>query len=78
MLVTVSGTVTNPAYDCGVDGSCSDEGLWEIGGSSGVLVFDRLYEDADWTDNIGVVPVTGVMNYRWNRRRVMPRSRADF
>jgi hypothetical protein len=78
VLVTVNGTVTNTAYDCSVDGSCSDEGLWEIGGSSGVLVFDRLYEDADWSDNIGVVPVTGVMNYRWNRRRVMPRSRADF
>ena len=79
VLVTLTdGSVTDAAYDCSVDGSCSDSGLWEIDGSAGVLVFDRLYEDADWADQIGTLPVTGVMNYRWNRRRIMPRDASDF
>jgi hypothetical protein len=80
VLVTIiGGSVTNLNYDCSVDGSaCEDEGLWEIDGSSGVLVFDRLYQGTDWTAQKGNLPVTGVMNYRWNRRRVMPRTTADF
>jgi hypothetical protein len=79
VLVTVSGAATDLAYDCSVDGaSCADAGLWEIGGASGVLAFDRLYEGTDWADHIGETPVTGVMSYRWNRRRVMPREAADF
>ncbi len=79
VLVTLTdATVTDPAYDCSVDGSCSDAGLWEIGGSSGVVAFDRLYEDSDWSDRIGNTPVTGVMGYRWERRRIMPRSASDL
>ena len=80
MLVTLSGgSVTDLNYDCSVDGSsCKDEGLWEIDGASGVLVYDRLYQDADWDAQKGTLPVTGVMNYRWNRRRIMPRTGADF
>jgi hypothetical protein len=79
VLVTItSGTVTIPAYDCAVDGNCSDADLWEIGGPTGVVVYDRLYEDADWLTNIGTVPVTGVMGFRWNRRRLMPRDSSDF
>ena len=80
VLVSLTdGVVTDAAYDCSVDGSaCADANLWELGGSAGILVFDRLYEGADWADHVGTVPVTGVMNYRWNRRRIMPRTGADF
>jgi cytosine/adenosine deaminase-related metal-dependent hydrolase len=77
-LVTVSGTVTDAAYDCSVDGACTDANLWEIDGATGVLVYDRVYEDADWVARVGEVPVTGVMGFRWERRRVMPRTGADW
>jgi cytosine/adenosine deaminase-related metal-dependent hydrolase len=79
VLVTVDGTVTNTDYDCRVDGSgCADTGLWEIGGAGGVLVFDRAYSGSDWTARKGVTPVTGVMTFRWERRRIMPRTTDDF
>ena len=79
VLVTLTdGTVTDLAYDCSVDGSCADPNLWEIDGATGVVVFDRLYEDADWAAQVGVLPVTGVMGFRWNRRRIMPRTTDDF
>jgi hypothetical protein len=74
----VSGTVTDESYDCSVDGACTDANLWEIGGPTGVLVYDRCYEDADWTAQVGEVPVTGVMGFRWERRRLMPRTTADW
>jgi hypothetical protein len=80
VLVEISeGTVTNAAYDCSVDGSsCSDSGLWEIGGAAGVVVYDRLYEDSDWADHVGDIPVVGVMGYRFDRRRLTPRDADDF
>ena len=80
VLVSLTdGTVTNAAYDCSVDGSsCSDAGLWEVGGSAGLLVYDNAYECSDWNDTIGSLPVTGVMMYRWNRRRLVPRANFDF
>jgi hypothetical protein len=79
LVKIIDGTVTDDNYDCSVDGSsCSDEGLWEIDGADGVLVYDRLYQDSDWLDQVSTLPVVGVMNYRWNRRRVMPRTAADF
>jgi cytosine/adenosine deaminase-related metal-dependent hydrolase len=74
----VDGEVTDPAYDCAVDGACEDPGLWEVGGPTGALLFDRLYQDLDWTDRIGQLPVSGVLGYRWERRRLMPRTGADF
>lgn len=80
VLVEITdGTVTDEAYDCRVDGSsCSDEGLWEIDGSSGVVVYDDAYECGDWDSQIGTLPVTGVMMYRWERRRLTPRLASDF
>ncbi|MFK7928342.1 MAG: amidohydrolase family protein [Myxococcota bacterium] len=79
MLVKVDDTVSNDAYDCSVDGDgCSDPNLWELGGSAGVVVFDRMYTDADWAGNVGKTPVAGVMTTRWERRRIMPRNDADF
>jgi cytosine/adenosine deaminase-related metal-dependent hydrolase len=83
VLITVTATVTNEDYDCSADvSSCSDTGLWELGGGSGVLLYDRMYDGSDWTNNIGAdgdsVTVTGVMGYRYERRRLQPRSSSDF
>ncbi len=79
MLVRVDGAVTNLNYDCSVDGSaCRDAGLWEVGGRSGVVVFDRAYAGSDWTARKGQLPVAGVMTFRFERRRLMPRTAADF
>jgi cytosine/adenosine deaminase-related metal-dependent hydrolase len=80
VLVTLTdATVTDFDYDCSVDGSsCNDEYLWEVGGSEGVLIYDNAYECSDWTDMIGNVPVTGVMMFRWERRRLVPRLGSDF
>jgi cytosine/adenosine deaminase-related metal-dependent hydrolase len=80
VLVTLSdGTVTDEAYDCSVDGkACVDTDLWEIDSSSGLVVYDFSYECSDWTDHVGEVPVTGVMMYRWERRRITPRLDSDF
>ena len=77
VLVTVSGSVTDSSYDCVVDGeNCADAELWEI--DSAVLCYDKYYSDSDWTDNIGTTPVTGVMGFRYERRRLMPRISSDF
>ena len=71
--------MTNAAYDCSVDGSsCADTELWELDGASGVVVYDDGYECADWSSMIGEVPVTGVMMFRYDRRRVTPRLTSDF
>jgi cytosine/adenosine deaminase-related metal-dependent hydrolase len=79
VLVEITdGEMTNAAYDCSVDGSCSDANLWEIGGATGVLVYDKAYGGSDWAAHIGELPVRGVLTYRWNRRRVVPRGPDDF
>ena len=73
------GTVTNAAYNCSVDGSsCKDTGLWEVGGSTGVVLYDKLYTDSDWDAQIGTLPAAGVMGFRFERRRLMPRDGEDF
>ena len=83
VLITVTATVTDAAYDCSADGAeCADTDLWELGGGSGVVVYDRMYADSDWASHVGSegeeVTLTGVMGYRWVRRRLMPRTAADF
>lgn len=67
-------------WDCATDGSgCTDENLWQVNGpSDSIVVYDRFYQDADWAAHIGDSPLTGVMMYRWNRRRITPRTGADF
>jgi len=72
----VDGTVTDTDFDCG--SSCNDTGLWEIGGTTGVVVYDRMYMGSDWAAQNSVTPVTGIMGYRFNRARIMPREDADF
>ena len=79
MLVRVSGEVSDWSYDCTIDGAgCTDTRLWEIGGPGGVVVFDRMYEDTDWSSRVGDTPVVGVTTFRWQRRRLMPRTTEDF
>ena len=80
VLVTLTdGSLSDSAYDCSVDGSsCADTDLWEVDGSDGLLVYDFAYECADWTDQVGELPVTGVMMYRYDRRRITPRLDTDF
>lgn len=78
MVVQVTAEVTDAAYDCSVDGDCADENLWEIGGSDGLVVFDRFYEGEAWAAGSGTVTVSGITTTRWNRRRIMPRSDGDL
>jgi hypothetical protein len=79
VLVRVTGSVTDTAYDCSLDNaSCFDTDLWEIGGAAGVVAYDFVYQSADWASRIGTVPVTGVMSWRYDRRRLMPRTSSDF
>ena len=54
VLVTITdGAVSDTAFDCGVTPPCADTDLWEVGGASGVVVFDRYYEDGDFTNHVG-------------------------
>jgi hypothetical protein len=84
VLVRLSDAVlTNATYDCSEDsGSCSDSELWEVSGSANemarIVIFDRTYQDDDWTDQIGQTPVQGVLSYRFDRRRLLPRLSTDF
>ncbi len=79
-LVTIStGTVTDTTYDCAADNAaCHDTGLWEIGGAAGVVVSDDVWTGGAWSSQVGVTPVTGVMQWRFDRRRILPRVNADF
>lgn len=67
-------------WDCTMDDpSCADVRLWQVsGGDVSVLVYDRLYAGADWAAQAGKVPVTGVMTFRYDRRRIQPRVAADL
>ena len=82
VLVTIeTGTVSNSSYDCSIDGSsCSDPNLWEISGSSGLVVYDRMWEETEqsFIDLTGTIPLTGVIGYRYDRFRIMPRNSSDF
>ncbi len=77
----IDGSLDDAAYDCSADGaSCADADLWTLsdGSSTPVILYNKLYENDDWADYVGSVPPTGVMTWRWNRRRLMPRTWRDF
>ncbi|MCP4443795.1 MAG: amidohydrolase family protein [Myxococcales bacterium] len=78
MLVTLTdATVSNLDYDCAVDNAiCMDSGLWEV--NSSIVVYDRAYGDADWDARKGNIDITGVMSYRFDKRRIQPRVAADL
>ncbi len=71
---------TDATWDCSVNNaSCTDTNLWQINGpADSILVYDLAYQDADWASHVGQTPLSGVMTYRHNRRRIMPRTAADF
>ncbi len=71
---------TDATWDCSVNNaSCTDTNLWQINGpSDSILVYDQAYQDTDWATHIGTTPLSGVMMYRHNRRRLMPRTPSDF
>ncbi|MBT8492708.1 MAG: thrombospondin type 3 repeat-containing protein [Deltaproteobacteria bacterium] len=81
VLITVSGgdTITDD-YDCSQDDSgCTDTELWSIEtGGDKVVVYDKFYQDGDWSSRTGSTPVSGVTMWRRNSWRLMPRSGADF
>jgi hypothetical protein len=76
--LTNVGAVVSP-YNCARDNApCTDQDLWQVNGATGVLVYNKVYSGTDWTAHIGESPIAGVMMYRHNRRRIMPRTAADF
>ncbi len=82
VLVTLTdATVSDADHDCSADnGGCSDDDLWEVGGPTGIVVDKRVFEDADsaWTAGIDDGTLTGVMDIRFDRRRIHPRIAADL
>ncbi len=79
MLVTLTDVTTfvDP-YDCSGDspGNCADAGLWQVNGM--IVVYDRVYADADWDLQKSQAGVTGTMSFRHETRRIQPRSGADL
>lgn len=66
-------------YDCSVDSPlCTDANLWQVNGAAGILVYDATYEGSDWGFRVGASSVTGVMSWRFERRRIQPRIAADL
>jgi hypothetical protein len=70
-------TSHEPTYDCSLDNpACFDDELWRVNAS--LVVYPWLYEGAAWAAQIRTRNVTGVMTWRFDRRRIMPRTDADF
>ena len=84
VLVKITSGVTSvdTNYDCTMDDpGCSDDDLWRYNGSTGnVVAYDLFYgqSSSEWLTHEGEQPVTGVMHYRRNSRRILPRTPADF
>ncbi len=81
MLVSLTDVTTfNDPYDCSGDGSCLDTDLWEVvdASATGIVVYNRAYAGADWIAEKSQPEVTGVMTYRFDRRRIQPRDNADL
>jgi len=79
MLVTLTDVTSfvDP-YSCAGDGGggCTDAALWQVNGS--IVVYDRVYEGADWAAQTSQAGVTGTMSFRHETRRIQPRSAADL
>jgi len=70
-------------YSCtGDNAACADPRLWELNDT--IVAWNNVYSgtatewDAEGTALAAAEPVTGVMSYRFNRRRIMPRTAADI
>jgi cytosine/adenosine deaminase-related metal-dependent hydrolase len=86
VLVTLTGItqVDNP-YSCAADAAaCTDQRLFEL--NDAIVAWDRFFADGApaWTSEAAAAAadmtptVTGVMHYRFDRRRVVPRTGADI
>jgi hypothetical protein len=83
VLVTLTGITTiDIPYSCSADDAgCNDQRLWEL--DDAVIAWDAAWGgtntewDAEGTGLAAGEPVTGVMTYRFNRRRITPRVAAD-
>ena len=81
VLVELTDVASSSAWDCANDNPiCADQDLFEVsdGATAKIVVYNKAYEDADWASHVGDTAVTGVMMYRFDRRRIMPRTAADF
>ena len=76
--------VDNP-HNCSADNpACSDQRLWEV--NDAIVVWDRFYADGQtsWVAETNAAAadmtptVTGVMWFRFDRRRIVPRTAADI
>lgn len=66
-------------YDCAADNPlCVDPDLWQVNGASGIIVYGTAYEGSDWLSQVGASSVTGVMTWRFDRRRIQPRIASDL
>jgi cytosine/adenosine deaminase-related metal-dependent hydrolase len=86
VLVTLTDVtqVDNP-HNCSVDNpGCSDPRLFEL--NNAIVAWDRFYADgtASWTAEATAAAtdmtptITGAMFYRFDRRRIVPRTAADI
>jgi hypothetical protein len=86
VTLTLDATTTvEPTFDCG---TCPDDNLWRINGTTGatsfIVVFDRAWQGTspEWAAAIARAQaggdVTGVMIWRFNTRRIVPRTPADI
>jgi len=70
------------SYDCLLDNpACTDTDLWQVSSSTtSLVVSDYAWEGlgSDWLARIGYLRVTGVLNYRYDSRRIMPRTNSDL
>jgi hypothetical protein len=66
-------------YSCSADSPlCVDTDLWQVNGASGIIVYGTAYEGSDWLSQVGASSVTGVMTWRFERRRIQPRIATDL
>ncbi len=88
-LVTITDPTTiDTAYSCAADDpTCHDTNLWALTGAdttSVVIAGTTMWSGsiASWTAQGAAFQaghaITGVMSYRFNRRRIDPRSVGDF
>jgi hypothetical protein len=86
VTLTLDATTTvEPTFDCG---DCPDDNLWKINGTTGatsfIVVFDRAWQGSgpEWAAAIARAQaggdVTGVMIWRFDTRRIVPRTPADI
>lgn len=86
VLVTLTDvTKVDHPYSCAADNAaCMDQRLFEL--NDAIVAWDRFYADgqASWTSEATAAAtdmsptVTGVMHFRFDRRRIVPRSAADI